>query len=146
MAVGALVVYFVVGAAWSIVKWYFMVKDKKEKYLEFKADFYACRSAANTLAKEAFDALTDEEKKREFLRQLRSYSRRSFVEIPDPAQFKGKITQWIAYWPWSMINAVLFDLLSRIVNSIRLALMNKFREIARSVYKDVEDDFKVDLK
>lgn len=82
-------VYAVVGVLWSIFRWVRFIKNISDKYR---------RDYGGTLSDNKFQDL-----KREV----------------NPTKHKGRITGWIAYWPWSMLWNVTGDFFKMIYEGLQ---------------------------
>lgn len=104
-----LVVYLVTGIAWGIAKWFFFVRDKKEKYLE--------------LLKEKQDV---------------SIRFSLGCSIPPQAgEHKAQITGWIGYWPLSLIWTLLDDFLTKFFQQVYATLAGVFQKISDNQFKGI---------
>lgn len=121
--------YFLLGAVWSVGKWWFYVKDLYSQYQEARAKFMQDHGKnANELMG---DTLKDMWKK--------SYSS-MHLSKPKIREHKGRIMVWMTYWPWSMVWTVVNDPVKKIFAAIFKELQGLYQKIADSVYKDAERD------
>lgn len=139
-----LIGYTFTGSIWSLVKWFLFVKDRKEKYLERKAELLkqALRNlessnVENPTEKQVLDEMNVLSKQSRY--DGRDLTARNFG-MPVPSNHKGRIIHWMAYWPWSMLNALLFDFVRRFFQHLYNVLAGVFRKISESIYKDVLDE------
>lgn len=107
------VCYVVLGAGWSIIKWTLFVKDRKASFVENRF-------------------------------RLRRDGTRSQIpmHIPDPHDEKYRILSWMAWWPVSIINAILFDAIKQIFEAIFRRLYKLLNTITNSIYKDIVEETK----
>lgn len=109
-----LLAYFLVGAFWSIAKWYLYLLKVKEK-VEAGTWAYGYR--------ERPDASKDAK-----IRPRETFARNN----------KARIMGWIAHWPFSAIGALFGDLLNRIVTHIYRVLSGLYDRIANRVFSGYE--------
>lgn len=136
----ALCAYIIVGAAWSLAKWVLFVKDRKEKFIEAKAKRRAdiVNELRIGLKRDPTDEEISDTFKERFSKNAR-YDRRTFG-MPVPSEHKGRIIHWMAYWPWSMLNSLIFDFIRRFFKHIYNLLADIYRKISESIYKDILDE------
>lgn len=121
-----LVAYFLIGACWSVVKWYFFTRVLREAYGE----------ALKTLI--AKKGSTD---KASILNQMRAvlHYRYPVLSIPpEPAEHTNRILTWIGHWPFSMLWTLINDPVRRIVRWLYQRLKNVYRAIGRSAFADID--------
>jgi hypothetical protein len=133
----AILGYILAGSAWSIVKWFLFVVEKKEKFLEFKAHYLNTHPEGIEGFKKMFNDNTvsvyDTDRQAHF-------SIRKAYGIPEPRDYKSRIVGWMGWWPWSLLNAILFDFFKKVFQHIYNVLTELYRSIAKKVYGDITDD------
>lgn len=95
-SIGIFLLYILAGAFWSVGKWYFFVVRLRDEYIE-RIDNYGNGKVSQS----------DVDKHR-----------------PKPSTYKGRITSWMFYWPFS----ITWTLLNEPVRKIYLTLFNWFEE------------------
>jgi hypothetical protein len=90
MALVGLIFYFVIGAIWSVMKWFMYVKETVRNADIPKQDKNDNRGRAIRGIKQDIDA---------------SYN-------------KDKITAWIVFWPWNLVYTFTHDLIDNIFNAL----------------------------
>lgn len=134
-ALSYIILYFGLGVLWSFVKWYLYVQDQARKYHEHRAEFQERKGlAAGTRNNPSPIGNLAEWKE-----HCRQYN------IPTEAlqvrRYKGKITTWIVYWPWSCLWTLINDPIRRLVNYLFEELQELYQSVARRAAKGVENDF-----
>lgn len=121
--------YLVAGIAWAVVKWWFFVRDQKEKYLAAKENFFSSRTGQSP-------DLT----KREWIgsREYRSLLNSKDGIAPLARDNKRRITMWMIYWPWSLLWTLVNDAVKRLYKEIYEAIHKFLQNISDSVFKGVE--------
>lgn len=123
--------YFVIGTAWSIVKWYVKVKDYVCEHNEKKAEFIdEYRKSLNTGDATPTDRFMND--------RWKDSGSTVFYNKAEAKNEKATIGYWITYWPFSMVVFVFEDLFNRIVDKI----ISSFQ----GVYKKIEDRAYIGLK
>lgn len=80
-------------------------------------------------------------KKAESLREQKANGYKiSSYQIPKAKDKKGKIANWILFWPISFIWTFLDDVVKEIANKIVETLNSLYQGIANSVFKDIKID------
>jgi len=123
-------VYFVVGALWSLGKWYLYVKrDMRENYKEQRMEWLHINGMENA----TLDTPIPEEWKVQWVKAKRKphkiLARRN----------KGRIMTWMTFWPFSALWAAIDEPWRYIYD----ALSELFQRISDHVYRHagVEEDF-----
>ncbi len=138
------IVYVVIGVVWSLVRWALYVADAREELLEYKRAWetthgdFGCSYYENGEKKVTTDFWVWWRLGGDDARM----ARRNHA-IPQPQDFKGRIISWMAYWPISMLNSLLFDFLRRFFSHLYNALAGTFRRISRAVYGDLADKLEI---
>ena len=117
--------YFVVGAVWSIVKWYFHVLGYRDRYEEYRARWLKDHGAED-FSNPAL--LADFKKSKSFY-------------MPEASNNKKRIFTWIAYWPFSALWTVVNDPLKRLVYWIYARLGVLFNKITKTMFGKYENEF-----
>jgi len=128
--------YFVAGTVWSIIKWWFFVKDKLYRYNEAKREFLRTNGFKDT------SQVPDQ-----LLKRWRYYAHDGrhddwSAKTPQVRQNKGRILTWMIYWPWSMAWTVINDPIKKLFKRIYRAVSGMLQRIADITCKDVKDDLR----
>lgn len=128
----AIVVYILAGTGWSLGKWFLFVVDRKEKLIEFKDEWLRENPEGDFKAYFNSDKIIYREGKNAHIRQ--------HYGVPEPRDHKVRILGWMGWWPWSLLNALLFEFFKRVFQHVYNSLAGVFRRIAKRVYGDVLND------
>jgi hypothetical protein len=117
--------FFLAGALWALVKWWFYVKRKALEYRESRLEFLVVNKVDGaTLDTPVPDSL-----------RARSFPR---PRKPLARQNKGRITTWMVYWPLSMV----WTLLDEPWRLIYEAMARLFQKISDRVWGDLDKDLR----
>lgn len=143
------VYYLVIGCGWSFVKWISFLYKTRDNLKGLKKDFL--NTFVNTDSREQPIESIPEEKFEQFAKYLyenaylsngasmygvKIRSREDL--IPDASDFKGKLSRWIAYWPFSAFWTLLDDPIRRIAEWLYSVLQGLYRNVANRVFKDFQ--------
>lgn len=131
-----LVAYFAAGIVWSVGKWWFFVRNKRDEYDERKRQFLTGRGYPG-------DGPMPEKLKTDWRNSVdadRPYDRRATFP-PKARAFKGKIMAWMMYWPWSFLVTIVDDPVRKFFNLIFRAIHGVFQRISDGAFHDVKHDF-----
>lgn len=114
--------YLGIAAVWAFVKWrMFYLPKLFDRYEELRSDFLKNRGLkempADQTVRDAFNA-TNEVK-------ILNISQRRMV-----SNNKGRITVWMAYWPFSFIGTFVGDFLQRVFASVYQAIANSLQSMS----------------
>lgn len=136
-ALGALG-YFSIGTVWSIFKWYFFVRNKRELYLAAKEEY----------AKNPPEMKWERGDKVAEIKEFpsaweKSYERGKFLNSkkglePLPGDNKSRILMWMAYWPWSAFWTLINDSVKKVYKFIYENISGLLLRISKAAFKDVE--------
>lgn len=134
------VVYFLIGTGWSLFKWTVYLRDKLEKYYDIKQEFMSKYKITGKVIPGEYQ--------KEWLKVCDdtyslgcSIDKIGNVSKPSPRNFKGKIFNWISYWPISVLWALTHDLFEKISKEIYKRIRGVFQKIVDKIYGEVEKDF-----
>jgi len=133
--------YLVVGVVWSFVKWYLKVSEKAEelecekiKFLEEKKRIVKDRGFeipkelnVNEITKKTKvpDKYADE------------WSSHVKYKLPKASESKALIAEWITYWPFSMVWAVLHDFIHRMIKRLVNAMQKAYDAITKRALRNI---------
>jgi len=110
--------YLVIGALWSVFKWYLFVVKSAEEYKKVITAYLAMQNPA---------------------RSWPDYLRNTFVRYPpNVGDYKGKIVNWISFWWYSMIQTILGDWMHKLVVAVYDMFLNIYETIVKRVYSGIE--------
>lgn len=123
-------IYVAIGIAWSFAKWVMKVSDAYK--IKLKAEEHV---KAHPESWQHWPGETDEEKmKREVKIQL--VGNFSGGARPEAKNCKSQITSWMAYWPISLINFLIFDALRRFFRFLYEKLLDAYNAITVKFYPE----------
>jgi hypothetical protein len=129
--------FFILGALWSIVKWWFFVKRNALRYRELRMD-WLCEMGLENVNLDT--PVPDSLKKLWDNRASGSYSNSFSIDRTAPLArtYKKKIINWMIWWPFSMF----WTLIDEPWRLIYEAMTRLFQKISNRVYTDaVRNDF-----
>jgi hypothetical protein len=160
--VGGLLLYFVIGTLWGIIKWYLFVTNIKERYLEKKADFIN-RAAQKikdgnfkgsdfpTMEEAHLDDWKETIKTGKFVGQALVnwracvkqyekdyYNKNRRITKPLALDNKSRILSWMTYWPWSALWTLLNDPVRRLMRRIYYRIKGILQGISDKIFKDID--------
>jgi hypothetical protein len=116
-------IYLVLGAIWSIVKWWFYLHDELERVQENSKYDIAILEKLN-------NAPSGLEERNRILSSVKS-------RVPKASENKTTITNWMIFWPFSMLYSLYADILCKLFNRIYQALQRVYDKITASVFRDI---------
>ena len=136
-ALGALG-YFTIGTVWSIFKWYFFVREKREKYLAAKEEYEKSPERSFQRERGAVAEVTDFPTpwEKSMVRSMLLNSKHGI--IPLPGDNKSRILMWMAYWPWSAFWTLINDSVKKVYKFIYENISGLLLRISKAAFKDVE--------
>lgn len=135
LAAGVVAGYFVVGAMWSVGKWWFFVRRSLETYHEARAEFLRRNGIVSFYASDPIP----EGLRGKWQKWLNGRTLESFK--PHIKDNKGRILTWMVYWPWSMFWTILNDPVKRMFKFIYRQLRAVYQRITDSAFRGAERDF-----
>lgn len=102
LLVPSVLVYALAGGVWSVIKWFGFVRRWESRKLE------DIRRSTRFDAKRAPD-----------------------LEAPSPSTFKGQITFWIAYWPFSLFGSFFKTFITGFVHRVRDLFSGFYESISK---------------
>jgi hypothetical protein len=123
--------YLVLGVVWSFAKWFFLVRDRRIAYQDFREKYFSQLKldAGNLSHKERQDFDKACNSKFGYLTSIR----------PKASEYQGKIVAWIAYWPMSVVAFIFGDMLTRLFKEIYNLFAGLFQRISDSQFKGFEE-------
>ncbi len=115
---GFFVLYFAVGVAWSVGKWYLFLLRLREQVKSGEHQDIGLQQKG----------LNENAIKRK--RPAKSFAKNN----------KGRILGWIGHWPFSMIGTFIGDFIKRIVTNIYNVLQGLFDRMSNHVFADFDEE------
>lgn len=136
-----LIGYLVIGAIWSVLKWYTLVKDKFKLYNEVRAKFFK----DNKISASVLPPIHADNFSRALANEgvLKTWYRGAGDELtidkiaPKPSENKSRILYWIGWWPLSVVGTIVGDYLLRVVNHIYDLFVTVYERISHSVFGSI---------
>ncbi|MBI2633221.1 MAG: hypothetical protein HYW78_02400 [Parcubacteria group bacterium] len=128
--------YIVAGIIYSIPKTRSYFKKQGRIYQERKREYLLNHN------------ITGDEIPNHLKRDWQSNVTYSGLYIPGVSPFrnyKGKISAWIAYWPWSFVWTLIDDPIRKLLEAIWFRLQNMYILIANHAFGNVDNDFSRDI-
>ena len=123
--------YFLAGGAWSLVKWWALVRVASEKYQAMRTEWMK-RAGFNP------DEPIPVTSREQFAKHVGNYS--VSTKPPSPSDHRSEIVSWIGFWPISVIIFIFDDLARHIITSIFDGLKAVYIKIAAKVFVDTSKD------
>jgi hypothetical protein len=141
--VGLLLLYFVLGGAWSVFRWFLFVRDKVRQYLDMRNKWLQYKGQTQ------FKYIPDELKE-EWTKYLEekyvSDGRKDLTKPPLVRDHKYKIMGWIGWWPISAGLWMLEDLVKGVARSIYEYLHDWLQDISNRMFASVRQDLPENFK
>jgi hypothetical protein len=155
--------YLFVGIVWSFFKWYFKISNIRDKYKELKAQYISNRKLPESFLvapeniencsgkKEMQDRTETMERNSNFNHYIRTSALKCYMPVsgdeaavdprltvqmikPLATEHKSSITQWIAFWPVSLIWTMINDPVAKIINWIFECYKGTFQMISDKMF------------
>lgn len=127
--------YVVLGVDWSFWKWWFFVTDKKEKFVELRAEYEKMAKDGPKAETGGFRSTHDY-----FINRLNDL--RCGMELnkkPRARDNKARILTWTIYWPWSFVWTIIDDPLKKFFKYIYKKLQAVYQKISDRIYAGVDE-------
>jgi hypothetical protein len=109
--------YLAIGVVWSIFKWYLFVLNSANEYRALIAKYNALPEPRPS---------------------WEEYSRYSDIPDANIASNKTLITDWIAFWWFSVINTILGDWMHQLVVAAYNLVSNVYNAITKHIYSKID--------
>lgn len=150
-------VYFVIGAFWSVAKWISLLYSKKDQLKNLLKTFIVYAAGLENCNSDDREALLD-------VKKVGDLSRGQFVSfvvfagqrgyranpydvtssatspsclLPDRSYYKDRFVGWLLWWPTSMFWTLLNDPLIRLARWVVTRLGTFYDRLAAAVFKDL---------
>lgn len=142
------VIYFVIGIIYSYVRWFCKIVKRKDAWVELRTKFLTERK--NLSKNDPIPA----NMMLEFANWIGYHGDSSWIRydkyfeksIIDPRiyvkEYIAEIACWIGYWPWSLLEFILFDAIWEAAAKIGRILSKVYNGITNIVFRDFNKDFK----
>jgi hypothetical protein len=129
---GGVIVYVVIGVGYGVTKWWLYVKKCawawEERYARYEQKFGKPPWTESQL--------------KEF---KQPYSRTPAFQ-PEPTNNKGRIINWISFWPWSLALTLLRDPFRFLYEFIFNEIVSLLKSISEHAFRDISDKLADDEK
>jgi hypothetical protein len=133
-ALGWVLVYFVLGIAWGLVKWFVFVHKRAGLYRDARDAFLKQHRATEltpALAAELMEELNH---------NFRSYQTEVSALPPKASEHKGDIIRWMSYWPFSVVGTLLNDVVRKAWRHIYDLMTQTYDRVAAHVFRKYSAD------
>lgn len=125
----AIPIYFGVGTAWAVAKWWFYLRNRRERVLQLKTEFQRSNNISTADIPESLR------------RDWYSYAG-SYASVPQASDNKSRIMLWIGYWPFSMLWTLISDPVMRVLRAVYNSIGGLLQRMSDAMFKDVESDMR----
>jgi hypothetical protein len=125
--------YIGVGIVWGGLKWWKFCRKELAKYELAKSQFLK-DSKATELTPELRIAWTERLKNNNYTYSLKGGA------PPLAANYKERIINWMAFWPYSVLGTIFSDWVRELFNTLYDMMGGVYDSISRAVWKGVADD------
>jgi len=122
-------VYFVIGLAWSFIKWIILIYDKKDEVQKQIADIQ--RKEKYNI--ERYISAGTSRTEQDYI----IFNYPDLLKPPSAGNRKSSIVHWICYWPTSIAWFLLSDLVRKIGNFFYRMFSNKYQSISNKIFKQL---------
>ena len=120
--------YLGIGTIWAVIRWYFYVKNEREKYDEFKKNWLKSQYLEP-------NAILEGETLKGFLRALDNEVCYHDLDIhPQVGKNKESIQIWIIHWPWSFCWTLIDDPIRKTVKAIYNGISNRLQAVSDKIW------------
>jgi len=132
--------YVGLGVGWSVFKWWRLLLARRREFDEKLESWILSEGIPHEDALKIRDGAVPEVWREKYLAWTVRESRysNSFSQ-PQARDFKGRITSWMAWWPWSLLWTGFRTFVLDLFNKIFEELKDFYDKIARSVFRGVPD-------
>lgn len=143
--------YIVVGALYGLLKWYLLLHDRADRYLEVRTSWLENaikRDSSKLPAKLCRQALTAVVLTGAVKKTWKNYIQQEYygepITKPSVGRNKGRILSWMTYWPlsglWTLINDPIRRIFRWLYRRISTILIHMADKIFADIDADMEDD------
>jgi hypothetical protein len=129
--IGYVLLYFAFGGLWGLFKWVLFLRTRLEDYKRVKEGFSAWKEASPAWKGKEYTALKD------FLQERGATG---MMKPPQVRDYKGKVTHWMTYWPFSLIWFLIHDPITRFFKTLFNFMSGTFQSISNRMFASVEKD------
>jgi hypothetical protein len=119
--------YVGAGAVWSVIKWWFYLLNMRDRYETLRSDWLGIRNLKEVPVNDPVQYQTFKEQV-----VAKVDYRHSFP--PVATEHKGKITTWMTFWPFSLVDTILGDFLARVFKTVHAWLAGLMQRISNGVF------------
>lgn len=130
--------YFVVGTAWSVVKWFLFALKRKEEYLEAKEHWRVEDEQREAFDRDRQNLVKTGPTKWEDSARRAGFLNRKGTLVPLVRENKERVMLWMVYWPWSALWTIINDPIKRLFRHIFNMIQDALQVVANRVFADVK--------
>ncbi len=118
--------YFVGGAVWAVVKWYFHSLNVRDKYREVKKRFFST------------EGIVGDKIPQDLVNKWENTLESNFPRGVPPAamDYKASILMWMTHWPFGFVWTVLNDPIRRIFMFVYSRIAGLMQKISDRIFKN----------
>lgn len=138
-------VYLFIGFIWSLIKWGIYVEKKAMEYKEKRYEFLKTGDRFHKLQTDCTRVVSKSDITLEtpipesLIKEWKTFVNRYTSKIPIVHENKNKISNWMLYWPPSMMWSVLNDFIRNLANFIVIKIRFIYEWITKRAYKGIEE-------
>ncbi len=136
-AVALFFAYVALGVGWSFWKWWFFVTDKRDKFVELKAEYE--RAVKKRKEREEVEVIEHRYCYNDDTHLNRLRCEMELNKKPGARDNKARILTWTIWWPWSFIWTLVDDPLKKFFKYIYKKLQATYQKIADKIYAGVDE-------
>jgi hypothetical protein len=127
--------YFVIGTIWSVIRWAILCNYLFREYYESKQEWLESRDIIGTMQipEDLKEAWLDYIRHHPFERNKQRYI---LGVAPIASCHKSEIMIWMIYWPLSLIDFAIGDLLVEIFKKIYMAISGLLQKISNRIFQN----------
>lgn len=126
--------YLAIGVIWSFVKWFSFLMNFRDAFREARTAYFEARGWPANYG-------MNEEETAKFRQDVSSYRYgqyqfrgNSLNEKPRATKNKGRITAWMAFWPFSFVGTMINDPLRRVFKILFDAFRSLYQKMSDRVF------------
>lgn len=133
--------YIVAGVIWAFVRWYLYCAKRSRIYETCRDIYYtnngiAAETSVKSLPNDQRETLISQ-----INRKLDGDSIYSIKDIvPNASQNKSRITAWMTWWVFDLINTVLHDMIHDLIDAIYHNIKNMMQQVANRCFAKFKND------
>lgn len=154
IGIGA-IIYILVGAPWGCLKWWFHLRNLRERYIEIRHEWFTIlpRKIKRGNEPEAeIDAYKEVVAAKKITENAKEYWQK-YVEDTYGYEMRGgkfqkpllrhnkrRIILWMGYWPFSMLWTVINDPVRKLFRQVYHSFEGVLQQITDRVWRDIDEE------